>query len=316
MKFNKINPNVVAKYLSKYGLKTTNPAGQKYSLQENAQRLQKLFCDGKYELLVCDICDLSSDSELDECPFCGDEDEVKQHQVVIQFKEKELNKNIEIIKTSSQLAAKEIYKIGLALSKIKDERLWKLRLNSSQRPRYSGFYEMVDAEIGIKSTWAQTVMKVSQNFTALQMEEYGVKRLSFAMQVTDGKRQDFLDKTTQRGKGSEPAMKNLITELNGAKSNADKTSVPPPAPPTPPTVSHPKEIQTTIKFETIKVPLLKRPTAKMTQSGETRPEVNVKDDPWFRLPISNDVVLHVRLFQNEDGDLSAMVETRRGKHDG
>ena len=217
---------------------------------------------------------------------------------------------------------------------------------------HSSFWVFCAAEIGIKEGYARQLMRIAENFSMEQVEQFGVTRLAVSLSVPACRRGLFLEqskKLSARGpelrelaqdvRATEPESAVLnqnpqgMDELSIDKHKADEhptdehqldehssnTSVRPPEEsqedygPFGRTVLTGESTQITLPIGVQVLPLWRRPTSLLRVGEVTKYAQNLTEQPWTSMRLADDVIQFLRLIQGTDGNLQIVVETRKGK---
>lgn len=354
---------VITEYLRLYGLELMGDA------VKCAERLNRYFIDKatseNIQLAQCTECSYYSDAKLDQCPFCGDREGIididtdpKSVKLAILnpgeglvspvnveeidhlekpiYSEKDLDKIVDEIRVCSRMAAEQIYRVGKLITTIKDLNLWKCRLDARGKHKYSGLYDCIEQETGIKKAYAHRLLGVVREFSEDQLKEYGVTRLAFAVRVPEDRRTDFLEEAKQT-KTEGKNLKNLVEKVNQSPKKKEKKTtilkevtaienikVEPQPELEPEEVKQAEQSQATrrtitnIKTTDIElgrrmVPMWVKPKGHARVNQPTSPAMSITDLPWFAIPISPDVFLSVKTKVNQKGEIEAIVEFREGR---
>lgn len=216
------------------------------------------------------------------------------------YTEVDLDRAVVEIAEAAVDTALGLYNYGQALAGVHSKELWKLRVDKAGEPRYKTFDHFCRDEVKISRQHAYRMMAVATNYTKAQLEQFGISKLHIGLEVPPELRSKLL------GDGSESArdMSKRARELAGKEEAARHT----------PKVDKSKAVTVAIVPGIQELPMQKRPLKVPWPLGKlTEPATSLQDDPWFRLPLTNDVVLSVRLTRNDKGEIIAIVEHRRGK---
>lgn len=208
----------------------------------------------------------------------------------------ELDEACDTIRKGTRMAARELWEMGQAFSRIDELKLWKLRVDDKGKPVYVGFKQFCAEEFGISPTYAYTLMKVTANYTEADIERLGVAKLKLALSVPDEKRDEMISKAENGA-----TVNDLKSEARRVRENGGTVSA-----------SKPPE-SSALTLAMLPGPqiveMFKRPT------GNTKthvPAESLQDDPWCMLSLQNDVKLYIRITQTDTGAISAVVEAKRG----
>ena len=187
-----------------------------------------------------------------------------------------------------------LYQYGKELQRISDLDLWKLRLGG----KYRTFEIFCREELKISRQHAYRIMAVTRSYTETQLEKYGLMKLNLALQLPA----ELRTKVLGDGKKSLKEMSERAKALARGEDKSRQT----------PAIDKSKAVTVAIVPGIVEVPMQKRPKEADRPIGEpTEPATSLRVDPWFRLPLTNNVVLTVRLTRNDKGEIIAIVEHRR-----
>lgn len=216
------------------------------------------------------------------------------------YTEKDLNKAVERIAEAAVDTAIGIYNYGQELAEVHSKELWKLRLDKDGGPRHKSFDQFCRDEVKVSRQHAYRLMAVATNYTKAQLEQFGISKLHVALEVPP----ELRDKLLGDGSESKRELSKRARELAGKEEAARHT----------PKVDKNKAVTVAIVPGIQELVMQKRPVKVPWPLGKpTEPAKSLQDDPWFRLPLTNDVVLSVRLTRNDKGEIIAIVEHRRGQ---
>lgn len=286
----------------------------------------------------CDVCLGYSDLNYPECPYCGDgetesekneeldsktkeADETKEKNNsdkkepkeakkkkrsevnkestdIVKYSETDLDKAIENISSHSTKSAVEIYNIGKELKMIHDLSLWKLREGNP----YGSFIQFLKAEVNLSRAHVYRLMEVASEYKLEAFEKFGFYKCKLALKVPDEARTKLL------GDGKGESRENISArakELMEQEKDARKTA---------PVSDRNKAVTVAIVPGIVEVTMQKRPTDDDWPTGKlTEPAVSMTDEPWFRIGLTNNVFLTVKLALNDEGHIIAIVEHRRSE---
>ena len=349
----RIIPSIVAQRLAELGMVPSNDS------MANAERLQEFYVDAEKRaaeeglegfLAYCDVCGGASAAALTSCAYCGDAAAVDALNPVRSWEnekpraidgtalhEEDLDRLVNEIKRSGRIAAENLHRVGRLLIEIKDTDLWRMRKDAAGHPVYAGFYTFVQAEIGIKRSYATRLISVAKAFSEDDMREFGVSRLAIALRVPPNDRSTFLEKaknlptrkreivdladefkepsqepksTPQRHelpsvKISSPVLRDLTPEIKKTGEFLD---------PRPTSTQRPKRkyVDVRIPIATVPYPVYARSPVRSGNMEYSRRAKSFQDDPFVRIDLQDDLHMFIRFRRQENGDLEALVETREG----
>jgi hypothetical protein len=219
--------------------------------------------------------------------------------------EKDLDESVGRLAQAAVDTASGLYRYGQELQRIHDTGLWKLRQRAGSKnggPAYKSFEQFCRDEVKLSRQHAYRLMAVTKGYTEKQLEQYGLSKLHLALQVPEELRSQVLGD----GSASTRSMSEAARRLAQGETAARHT---PPVP----KADKDRAVTVAIVPGITEVPMWKRPTGDWPKGKPTTPATSIKDEPWFRLPLTNDVVLTVRLTRTDKGEILAIVEHRRGK---
>jgi len=182
------------------------------------------------------------------------------------------------------------------LKNIHENELWKLRADGTMHKTFELFCKN---ELGISRSYAYQLITISSNYTLEQLSKFGFQKLRLALQVPPELRSKLL------GDGSDTVrtMSDRARQLAGKETKSRQ----------PPAADKARAVMVAIVPGIIEVPMQARPNEGAWPAGKpTRPAKSLKDDPWFRLAMSGNVFLTVRITHNDKGEIIAIVEHRCG----
>jgi hypothetical protein len=306
----------------------------KGTLDQQVARLDDYFSAGDAPTIPCDYCGgFSPDDSPDGCPFCGtpdDQDEPdlkrnppgpaaqpkeievtkpskteivpRQHQTVQTVAM--LDEVVEEIRKLRQEDAANAWQISLALKRIWEEDLWKLRRTEHGEVVYKNFEALTRAEFGFGRKYAQDQIRIVQEYTEEQFRDYGPTKLRTVLQ------QPKKDRAALLGQLQQGASRSEIEEpqrARGGKKPAKKARKP--------EVEQDADtgkitVATTLGRSMVK--LLAKPLDGQ-DPREARQAVSLKDVPWGHLDLANDVRMFFTVLVGADGKLVARFDFKRQK---
>jgi hypothetical protein len=296
--YNKISNDLVTRYLRLYK--------QPYqgSKPDKATRLETYFqvqaARRTIRLSLCDICDAHSDSELPTCAFCGDAAPVKDPGEIIVLPARRAPQNLdEAIQELHECAQRHwgnVYRAGELLKQIRDQQLWRERIDERGKEVYGGYLEFVAEEVGIRSAYATRLVRIVENFSEEDVAKWGISRLSFAARLPENDREKFIKETAHIPTKNLPAVvksKKLMDDFPEMSGKSVIAKVP---------------IGRTLAKLYVKGGRLSRVgiPEEPAKSIEQRPftMVRLPDDLWIRIDIKR--------APDGSGDLVAAVQFRQG----
>lgn len=331
VKISEIKPDVMKRRLKELGLDSSGDAKDlvRRLISDVRKKIaNKIIPAGKAG--QCDVCGGFSDLRNPECPYCGTVDNEKDDNpaaankkksgsakqkrsdivkptekpaapkqtetaLAKKYVEKDLNESIVAIGAAKARAGEGLYALGKELAKVHDLELWKLRKGNP----YKSFKVFCVKEIGMSDRQAFKYMSVSSAYTEEQLSKFGITKCAIALTVPDEVRGGLLGD----GSESERDMSERARKLVDGEQRARKT---------PPASDREKAVTVAIVPGIVEVVMQKRPKQDDWPAGKlTEPATAISDDPWFRLGLTNNVFLSVRLTRNEQGHFVAIVEHRR-----
>lgn len=289
------------------------------TIEDKADRLERAFLDKKassqIELAYCDSCCRWSDASLQQCPFCGDAEPPKpfpedgivpttpSQMKYSQYTAEHLDQAVESIKNSARTAQEEVYKAGKTLELIKNEQLWRFRLDEYGHLKYKDFYEFARKEIGISKSYAARLIRVCSQYTPSQLKKFGVTKLDVSLRLPEPRRKEFLTRA-QEMQARGPEITDLAASMQTKGSEEEGGAVPP-------KIRVPVYMPLGLHF----FPMWKRVTdSNQIRIGvPTEPAKNMSESPWTKIWIGKDVVMFIRVTQNSVGELQTVVEIRKGE---
>jgi hypothetical protein len=209
--------------------------------------------------------------------------------------EKDLDDSISKLKEATLQTSRGLYEFGMELKRLEDLSLWKLRDNGT---RYHSFEQFCREELKISRQHAYRIMRVVSNYTENQIEQFGIIKLNISLQIPEESRADLL------GDGSDSA-RTISKRAKELAQNETKSRQTLP-------IDRKTAVTVAIVPGIVEIPMMKRSGDADAPMGKTtQPATSLKDDPWFRYPLTNNVVLSVRLTRNDKGEIIAIVEHRR-----
>ncbi|MCP4675921.1 MAG: hypothetical protein GY854_10530, partial [Deltaproteobacteria bacterium] len=166
LNYDRIKTDLVVQYLKQYDLPLFG------DLEERAKRLANYFATahGKTTIAQCSNCNGLSDANLDECPFCGDNEPISDggeaHEIApvaepevlpaieppvsssSKLTSADLDNAVQTIRGCVQQAIHNVHIIGRVLKRVRVLELWTLRTNARGEPIYSSFWEFCSSEVG------------------------------------------------------------------------------------------------------------------------------------------------------------------------
>ena len=302
MKLEEIDVQKVCFYLSASKLPIE---GTKF---EAVERLLKFYGEESRRGLPmarCDVCECQSPAVLTECPFCGDASEVIQPTCDETEPRNELETACEIVRNCMKVASQNLYYVGKALIKIVDDRLWEQRIGEDGTKKYSGPYDCIKAECGMKRQSATRLIKVTRAYDEKTFAEHGISRLAVSMKLPEKKRRRFLKKVqmTETVKGSREEAQ-VAREILAEKPEEEAASKRKKLPKLPTTAS------VRLKLGSVTLPMFVRPT---TRQKELVTATSIREYPWCDVHVGGDTFLGIRLTKTIDGEICAVLDVRQVK---
>jgi len=250
------------------------------------------------DLATCGTCQLSSDHNLDKCPVCGaGEVEMegallaadkppKADKLTTKYTVADLEKEITGFFATQADATKSYWGLGIRLKKIRDEKLWCLRLSADALPQYSSFEKFVKAEIGWSAETARKSILICERFSEKDIEKLGRTKLGMILSLP-------------------------VDQQDEAKNNADGKSTR--------LLGEEKAESTTPRVNTTTVILpdekiVVKLFAKKQPAGGGEPTVlakSIEDKAWGKIQSKNGVELMVALRKTSGGALELVFDIAR-----
>jgi hypothetical protein len=342
------NLDRVTEHLVQLGLNTHG------NLKERSDRLEAFYQEQHsargIELAICDGCDRHSDGALHACPFCGDSEPVQPYPDGIipttptkmkysLYKVGHLDDAVESIRQSVKVAQSKVYEAAKTLQLIKEEQLWRFRLDEHGKLKYKDFYAFTRAELGISKSYACRIIRVVSEYNPSDIKRFGVNRLDVSLRLPEKRRPKFLNEA-ERISATGPELADLARQMNEQDEtpgrpnaetvgnvedvvneyNQQKTHDSPPATEDEPAKSKVPTVKTKLVSMPLGIstlPMHKRSTdaAKYGAAvgAPTDPAKSISDMPWCRVWLDKTTVMYVRLGQNTTGEIEATLEIREGK---
>jgi len=228
MKYEKVNPDLVRKYLEKEGAPTEGSASE---VTKRLQEIQEK--ESEDDLAVCETCNFTSKMEYPECPFCGSsDDEVEpQGEEVKEEKpkgkkapaddlkrkpkppkgkavakvapsavptEKHLDEEIACIRKAQETGASAMWEIGRHLLRIRKGGLHTLRM-ADGAPKYKTWGEFCQGELGLTKTYCNRIMNVVERFPEEDVKKIGVNKLGLLAGLKESSETDRLLDAAREG---------------------------------------------------------------------------------------------------------------------
>ncbi len=217
-----------------------------------------------------------------------------------QYTESDLDAAVGNIARAAVETASGLYEYGRELQRVHDLGLWKLRLAPDGKgPAHKSFEQFCREEVKLSRQHAYRLMAVTKSYTEAQLQQYGIAKLHLALQVPEELRSNVLGD----GSASSRAVSDRARQLAEGEKLSRQT---PPA-------DKRKAVTVAIVPGIVELPMQKRPVGDHRAGELTSPARSIRDEPWFRLPLTNNVFLTVRLTLDDKGEIIAIVEHRRGE---
>jgi hypothetical protein len=274
---------------------------------ERAQRLETYFqvqsARNTIKLSHCDICDGLSDSTLSACPYCGDAAPVEGHaqpgEITVRpaASLSPLDQVLDELKACARTCLLNLYRTGELLKRIRDQQLWKQRRNDQGRPVYRGYLDFVAAEVGFQAAYATRLIRIVENFSQEDLEQYGVSRLNVAASLPADERQAFVEETRSLPTKDLPAAARRRTGMEEFPEMTGKT------------------IMCKLPIGRVLARLYARPTPRSRVGVPEEPAKSLQQRPFTMVRLPNDLWLRIDIKRAPDqsGDLVAGVQLRQGK---
>lgn len=224
---------------------------------------------------------------------------VEEDGSTVVWKEKDLDKAVTRIKKQARLTAEQLYSMGGDFKLIHENELWKLRQDKkSGKSTYKNFRKFCADELSMSHNQAYKLIAIFDQFSEDDIKKFGVTKLKLALSVPAEHREEFLDGADKE------AASGLSDKAKALKDLGGKTKDVKPAD---------KAVTVALMMGTTELPMWKRPTKSMKVGEETTPAKTLKHEPWAVMDLTNNVQLYIRLDKNDDDELVAIIEARRGK---
>jgi hypothetical protein len=175
--------------------------------------------------------------------------------------------------------------------------VYKQRKLLDGKAAYKNFDQFVKSELGMSRKYMQELLRMRDDFTAKEFEEYGVTRLRVVMQAAPGEKAAALAKLK-----SGASRREVERTLSLTGRTKDKPEGKPKAAETGKITVAVAEGKTKLPF------VLKVGSGK---DAEERPAKQMTDKPYARFKLANDTVLFVTLSKNSDGEIVGLFDVRR-----
>lgn len=218
---------------------------------------------------------------------------------LVVYTESDLDSSLDRLNVARTDATKGIYAYAQELKRIHDLELWKLRVNG----KYPNFGAFCQTEVRISRQYAYKLFSIIEAYSQEQFEKHGLYKCNLALQVPAEVRSAVLG--SEKGTESRESVSQRARELMGKESDARKT---------PPPSDRAEAVTVAVVPGLVEVEMQKRPLVDDWPAGKlTEPATSITDDPWFRMGLTNNVFMSVRLTRNNRGHIMAIVEFRRGE---
>lgn len=265
--------------------------------------LRVLAIGNRIRLSHCDICDSFGDSTLPCCPFCGDEAPVDGRVVdlqeieVVPVKTASVSRLDAVLQELNQCARahwKNIYTTGQLLKQIRDEELWRERVDQHGQSVYRGYLGFVAKEVGIKQAYATRLIRVVERFSEAEVGQWGIQRLHVAARLPESKRTKFLESTAHL-----PATQlasTVDTGMNGWPRMKGKAVV------------------ARVPLGRVLARMSARPNRTARVGVPQDDAVSIEQGPWAMVQVSDDLWVRVAVRRAPDGSgaLVAAVSFHQG----
>jgi hypothetical protein len=274
------------------------------------------------DLADCSTCGGESDVKLPSCPFCGDGEIIEGkagaakkaaekakakpaskrklvattetvHATVVEVitpgaamnTVAELDRAVANIALLKMAAVRNIWALGREIAIVIAGDLWKQRRDADGSLSYRTFKSFSELELGMSTTYAYKLARISETFTEQEVSAVGTKKLGIMLQLP------------------KPMQDKLIADAMAGASSAEIQESTRPAP---------KPVSDKVSIISVDarvtIPLFARATKKDKLPS---PAMNMRDDPWAEERFENGVVHRYTLRANAKGEWILAIERRR-----
>jgi hypothetical protein len=232
------------------------------------------------------------------------------------------------VKETKRLATICYWEFGRAILACYENDLWKQVRGMDGQPRYKGFSQFCEGELGLVSQHCYGLMRIATTFSAQDVAEIGVAKLGIMCRLSESDRVKLLDEVRKGVPYSDLAeqVKSLTSgykapEVSPATGNVVKTAAATTA-----AAARKKERHATSKdpvsqVENVitcthditrsKIPLFVVQSGNVDGSKPPKRATRLADDPWGEEISCNGITIRYSVASDSEGRLMLTVERRR-----
>ena len=202
-----VNEKVLTKYLlEQTDVKVKKGSKLELKVELYADWIGEKVDDTSDDFGACDHCKAPVAPGLSSCPVCGTGDgaptllldldapvtRTVETTGVTVVDTADLDASVMRIKELTGSMSTSYWRLGRELKENFDRKLYKTRVDGSQKPKYKSWNEFSEAELCLSGNQTRTVMAIAERFTEEQVSRFGVEKLKFVAKAPKAQQPQLL----------------------------------------------------------------------------------------------------------------------------